>query len=171
MQAHDSVPDTNELTGLDIWTHVRLFESSQLEGSYWRRTCVLYSLSCVWLFATLWNVAHQVPLSMGFFRQGYWSGKPCSPPGDLPYPGIEPVSPGSADGVFTTEPLGKPFVCRGLAVLCSFDSWRHRIRDLKKLAQSHISVWSGMSVRISQTPGWPFPTKLLCGGKTLSWRW
>ena len=41
---------------------------------------------------TLWTVAHQAPLSMGFSRQKYWSGLPCSPPGDLPDPGIEPAS-------------------------------------------------------------------------------
>ena len=33
--------------------------------------------------ATLWTVAHQVPLSMGFSRQEYWSGLPSPPPGDL----------------------------------------------------------------------------------------
>ena len=43
--------------------------------------------SLVRLFATLWTVAHQAPLSMGFFRQEYWSGLPCPPPGDLPDPG------------------------------------------------------------------------------------
>ena len=42
---------------------------------------------------TPWTVAHQAPLSMGFSRQKYWSGLPCSPPGFLPYPGIEPMSP------------------------------------------------------------------------------
>ena len=57
-----------------------------------RRACKLSRLSCVWLFATLWIVAHQAPLFMGFSRQEYWSGLPCSPPGDLPYPGIKPVS-------------------------------------------------------------------------------
>ena len=39
------------------------------------------------------TVAHQAPLSMGFPRQGYWSGLPFPSPGDLPNPGIEPVSP------------------------------------------------------------------------------
>ena len=39
------------------------------------------------------TVAHQAPLSMGFPRQGYWSGLPFPSPGDLPDPGIEPVSP------------------------------------------------------------------------------
>ena len=43
--------------------------------------------------ATLWTVAHQAPLSMGFSRQEYWSGLSCPPPGDRPYPGIEPAAP------------------------------------------------------------------------------
>ena len=37
--------------------------------------------------------AHQAPLSMGFSRQEYWSALPCPPPGDLPNPGTEPMSP------------------------------------------------------------------------------
>ena len=52
-------------------------------------------LSRVRLFVTPWTVACQAPLSMGFSRQEYWSGLPCPPPGDLPYPGIEPMSPAS----------------------------------------------------------------------------
>ena len=46
--------------------------------------CVLSCFSLVRLFATLWTVAHQAPLSMGFSRQEYWSGLPCPLPGDLP---------------------------------------------------------------------------------------
>ena len=41
---------------------------------------------------TLWTVAQQAPLSMGFSRQEYWSGLPCPPPGDLSNGGIEPAS-------------------------------------------------------------------------------
>ena len=51
------------------------------------------------------------PLSMEFSRQGYWSGLPFPPPGDLPYPRIEPVSlasPALAGGFFTTVATGKP---------------------------------------------------------------
>ena len=44
-------------------------------------------------FATPWTVAHQIPLSMGFPRQEYWSRLPFSSPGDLPDPGIKPWSP------------------------------------------------------------------------------
>ena len=52
-----------------------------------------YSLSRVWLFATLWTVTHQAPLSVEFSRQEYWSGLPFPSAGDLPDPGIEPMSP------------------------------------------------------------------------------
>ena len=52
-----------------------------------------YSLSHVRFFATPSTVACQAPLSMGFSRQGYWSGLPFPSPSDLPDPGIEPVSP------------------------------------------------------------------------------
>ena len=44
-------------------------------------------------FATPWTGACQAPLSMGFPRQGYWSGLLFPSPGDLPAPGIEPTSP------------------------------------------------------------------------------
>ena len=68
--------------------------------------CMLSHLSHVWLFVTLWTVAHQAPLSTGFSRQAYWSGLPCTPPGDLPDPGIKPESltlPALADRFFTTS--------------------------------------------------------------------
>ena len=54
------------------------------------RVCLL---SRVWLFATPWTVAHQVPLSMGFSRQKYWNRLLFPPPGNLPDPGIKPTSP------------------------------------------------------------------------------
>ena len=57
------------------------------------RACVLSRFSRVWLFVTLWTVAHQAPLSMGFCRQAYWSRSPCPPPGDLPDPGNRAASP------------------------------------------------------------------------------
>ena len=51
-----------------------------------------FAQSCPTLLTAL-MVAHQAPLSMGFFRQEYWSGLPLLSPGDLPNPGIELVSP------------------------------------------------------------------------------
>ena len=65
----------------------------------------LKSLLQLQFFATLWTVAHQAPLSMGFSRQEYWSASPCPPPVDLPDPGIEPaslMSPALAGSFFTT---------------------------------------------------------------------
>ena len=44
----------------------------------------------------------------GFPRQEYWSGLPFPSPGELPDPGMEPVSSALAGGFFITEPLGKP---------------------------------------------------------------
>ena len=69
---------------------------------------MLSHFSHVLLFAILRTVAHQTPLSVGFPRQGYWSGLPCPPPGDLPNPGIKPMSlafPTLAGGFFTTPAI------------------------------------------------------------------
>ena len=56
---------------------------------------------------TPWTAAHQAPLSMGFSRQGYWSGLPFLSPGDLPDPGIEPGSPALQADSLPTELQGK----------------------------------------------------------------
>ena len=48
------------------------------------------SRQCVWLCVTLWTIACQAPLSIGFSRQVYWSRLPCSPPGDLRTQGLNP---------------------------------------------------------------------------------
>ena len=61
-------------------------------------------LSRVRLFATPWTVAYQVPPSMGFSRQAYWSGFPFSSPGDLPDPGIEASSPALQVDALPSEP-------------------------------------------------------------------
>ena len=68
--------------------------------------CVPRPCSRVRLFVTPQTVTHQAPLSMGFSRQGYWSGVPFPLPGDLPNPGIEPSfikSPALAGEFFTTR--------------------------------------------------------------------
>ena len=59
------------------------------------RMCLLSRFSHVQLFVTLWMVAGQAPVSMGYSRQEYWSGLPCPPPGDLPNPGIKAASQAS----------------------------------------------------------------------------
>ena len=76
-------------------------DSIRQHGNVCSLSSCLVTKSCL----TLCN--HQAPLSMGFFRQEYWSGLPFPSPGDLPNPGIESTSPALADGVFTTEPPGE----------------------------------------------------------------
>ena len=55
------------------------------------------------------TVTHQAPLSMGFSRQEYWHGLPFSP-GDLPNPGIKPMSPALAGRFFNTESPAWPYL-------------------------------------------------------------
>ena len=62
------------------------------------------------LYLSLYNpmdyITHQAPLSIGFSRQEYWSGLPCSPLGHLPNPGVKPMtlaSPALAAGFFTAS--------------------------------------------------------------------
>ena len=59
------------------------------------------------ILATPWTVACQVPLSVGFSRQEYWSGLPFPSPGDLPDPGIESRSPALQADSLPTELPGK----------------------------------------------------------------
>ena len=69
------------------------------------------SVSCIQPTVTLWTVAHRDPLSMQFSRQECWSGLPCPLTGDLPDPGVKPVTPKSpalqADSL-SAEPSEKP---------------------------------------------------------------
>ena len=79
-------------------------------GFFFFNSCcaVLSHFICVQLFVTLWIVAWQAPLSKGFSRHEYWSGLPCPSPGNLPDPGIEPVSLTSrvlAGGFFTVSAI------------------------------------------------------------------
>ena len=67
---------------------------------------MLSHFSHVLLFVTLWTVAHQAPLSMGFSSQEYWSGLLDPPPQDLPNPGMNLLSlasPALAGGFFITS--------------------------------------------------------------------
>ena len=69
--------------------------------------CVLSRFTHIWLFETPWTIDHQVPLSMGFSRQEYWSGLPFPPPGNLLDPGLERtslMSPALAGGSLTSTP-------------------------------------------------------------------
>ena len=85
----------------------------------YKYTCIIFSvLPCVsaQCSQTPWTLARWAPLSMGFLREKYWSGLLFPPPGDLPDPGTEPVSPASpalAEIFFTTSTTGIPSVLRG----------------------------------------------------------
>ena len=68
----------------------------------------MFSCSVMSDSATLWTVACQGPLSMGFSRQEYWSGLLFPSPGNLPDPGIKPVSPALQADSLPVEPPGKP---------------------------------------------------------------
>ena len=65
------------------------------------------SLSPVHIFVTPWTVAYQVPSSMEFSRQEYWSGVPFPSPQDLSDPGIEPRSPALQAHALPAEPPEK----------------------------------------------------------------
>ena len=65
--------------------------------------------SYIQLFVTPWTVSCQAPLSTENFGQEYWCGLPFPPPGDLPNPGIEPMSPTLQAGALLSEPPGKPY--------------------------------------------------------------
>ena len=82
---------TNKFTGLDLIEYLMKY------GQFSR----------VRLFATPWTVARQVPLSMGFSRQEYWSRLPFPSPEDLPEPGIEPGSLALQADALLSEPPGK----------------------------------------------------------------
>ena len=89
-----------------IWKHI-----CKRLGKYRTKLHVkVKSFSRVQLFATLWTVACQSPLSMGFSRQEYWSGLPFPPPGDLPDPGIDHGSPTLQAGSLPSEPQGKNYM-------------------------------------------------------------
>ena len=79
---------------------------------------------------TLWSVACQAPLSMGFSRQEYWSGLPILSLGDLSTPGIEPRFPTLQADSLPSEPPGKP---REAVLLGDFYLGQHASRLGKRI--------------------------------------
>ena len=116
----------SKVTQLYIYIYIYSFSNSfpiSVITEYWAEISVLYnrsllvvcvcaqSLSCVWLFAIPWTIAHQAPLSTEFSRQEYWSGLPFPIPGVIFLTGIELMSLESSaltSRFFTTAPSGKP---------------------------------------------------------------
>ena len=95
----------------------------------------------VWLYATLWTIAFQAPLSMGFSGQEYWSVLPCPTPGDLPNPGAEPASPTLQEDSLPSEPPGKPF-----SDSCQKLNWISRAGPIRQL---HLKWTNNSQILIS----------------------
>ena len=72
-------------------TEKRMTALKKKENTIVMQAWMLSRFSCVWVFATLWTIACQAPLSMGFSRQEYWSGLSLTSLGGLSNPGIEPT--------------------------------------------------------------------------------
>ena len=105
---HSFPHDCHRLFSIPKYTHI-------LASCIWcactHIVIVVYSLSHVWLFVTPWTIAHQIPLSMGFPRQEYWSGLPFPSPGDLPDPGVKLASPALQADSLPLSHLGSPHTC------------------------------------------------------------
>ena len=78
---------------VDTSSGVKMLGLMKSSGVGNEEVIVCKSLSRLRLFEIPWTVAYQVPPSVGFSRQEYWSGLPFPSPGDLPNPGTEPGSP------------------------------------------------------------------------------
>ena len=121
-----------------IWTQHSWENFRELNQE--NKLCLLM-LSHVQFFVTPWTVARQAPLSMGFSRQEYCSGLPCPPVGNLPNPGIKPMSlasPALAGRFFTTVATWVPLTPTlssvlpvGLPHSSSARAWPPRSRHLK----------------------------------------
>ena len=82
------------------------------------RACMLSRFSCAQLFVTLWTVAREAPLSMGFPRQECWIGLLYSLPGDLPDPRIKPGSPTLQVDSLPSEPSTTFSVTKQIIYIC-----------------------------------------------------
>ena len=145
MATHSSIlawriPWTEEPGGLQLMGLQRVRHDCATKQQTSACTCACESLSHVRLFATPWSVSHQAPLSMGFSRQGYWSGLPFPSlgnlpnPGNFPNPGTEPSSLALEADCLPAEPPGKPL---GATVLASNPHLLHLLRSEPQVSHLH----------------------------------
>ena len=113
------------------------------------------TLSHVLLFAAPWTIAWQAPLSMEFPKQEYWSGLPFPPPGNLPDPGIKPMSPALAGRSLPLNHQGSPLL---IYITSKYDS---KISSCKRQMQepsidqcSLIFFLTGQKSVIPKTVTW-----------------
>ena len=114
--------------------------------------CCCLSLSHVQLCGL--HAAHQVPLSMGFTRQEYWSGLPFFSLGDISIPGIKPISPALVGRFFITVLPGKPHQWVYVVQLIC-----HVWLFVTPLTAAYLTIsWSQMSLTILSLPiSWSLP--------------
>ena len=114
--------------------------------------CVHISCSsCVQLCATLWAIAHQAPLFMGFSRQEYWSGLSCPPPWDLPDPGMEPELAGRFFTTSTTwESTILQYIFFFLKLIYHFTK-ALKIKDPISVSYLPLNLWCVTDLRILVT--------------------
>ena len=98
--------------------------------------CCVQSLSRVQLFATLWTIARQAPLSMEFSRQEYWSELPFPSPGALPDTGIKPKSPALQADSLQSEPPGKPLSLKIFQLFVMI----HTVRGFSTISEAEVDV-------------------------------
>ena len=120
-----------------LWHWMRALERNLLRNPYTLMIfCNISPLNHVWLFVTPWTVTSQSPLSLGFFRQEYWSELPFPPPGNLSHSGIEPMtsaSPSLPEDSLPAESLGRPILHN------SFKLFMH-VSD--QSTNGHLSHWT-----------------------------
>ena len=108
--------------------------------------CVcLVTQSCP-TFATPQIVACQVPLSMGFSRQEYWSGLPFPSPGDLPDLGIEPRSPALQADFFPTELQGKLTIATINRTSFPLQDYKYNI-EILILVMSQLTIMACLKIQ------------------------
>ena len=106
------------------------------------------SRSCVQPFATPWTATCQAPLSTGFSRQEYWSGLPFSPPGDLPDPMIESVSPALQVDSLLLSHLGSANPARVIGK-------RETISTIRQTTvQGQLQMTNDPGFRLREVMGW-----------------
>ena len=92
---------------------------------------------------TLWTIAYQAPLSMGFPRKEYWSGLPCASPGDIPDPEIKPESPAlQADSLLLSHQKVKVKSLSGVRLFLT--PWTVAYQVPPSMGFSSQECWTGL---------------------------
>ena len=105
------------------------------------------------IFVTLWAIAFQASLFVGFSRQEYWSGFPFPPPGDLPGPGMEPRSPALQADSFLSEPIKYVLCAQFCLTLCDPMDCSPPGSSVHGILQARMLEWVAMpSSRGSSRP-------------------